>query len=75
MECVDQIGQLGFATPRRHRQRSDRHPITDPYARIPSEQQVRQRIDQEVLWSIERCDQTAAAGYLVISQPSHQDLG
>ena len=47
--AVDQLGQLGLALAGRHGQRGDRHPVAHPHRRVAGEQQVRQRVDQEVV--------------------------
>ena len=46
---VDQLGQLGLALARRHRQRGDRDPVAHPDAGVAGEQQVGQRVDEEVV--------------------------
>ena len=46
---VDQLGQLGLAAPGRHRQRGDGHAVADPDAGVAGEQQVGQRVDEEVV--------------------------
>ena len=46
---VDQLGQLGLALAGRHRQRGDRDPVADPHAGVAGEQQVGQRVDEEVV--------------------------
>ena len=74
VERVDQIGQLGLAHPGRHRQRGDRDRVPDPHARVAGEQQVRQRVDQEVLVREQRRDQPAGAD-LVVPYAGHQRLG
>ena len=75
MEGVDQLGELGLAPACGHGQRSDRDPVSDPDARVPREQQVGKRVDQEVVRPVERSDQAAGALHLVVAQAGHHDLG
>src|SRR3954464_11874952 len=46
---VDELGQLGLALAGRHRQGGDRHPVADPDAGVAREEQVGQRVDEEVV--------------------------
>ena len=64
---VDQLGQLGLAARGRHRQRRDRHPVADPDAGVAGEQQVGQRVDEEVVGGQQGGDQPEAAAHLVVA--------
>ena len=46
---VDQLGQLGLALARRHREAGDGHPVAHPHAGVAGEEQVGQRVDEEVV--------------------------
>ena len=49
VEAVDQLGQLGLALAGRHGQRGDRDPVAHPHRGVAGEEQVRQRVDEEVV--------------------------
>jgi hypothetical protein len=46
---VDQVEQRGLPVARGHRERRDRHPVANPHRRVAREQQVWQRVDDEVV--------------------------
>jgi hypothetical protein len=75
MSGVDQLGQLGLARPCRHRQRRDRHPVPDPDAGVAREQQVGQRVDQEVVMGEQGGDQPEAAAHLVVADAGGEIAG
>ena len=65
--AVDQLGQLGLALAGRHRQRRDRDPVAHPHRRVAGEQQVGQRVDEEVVVRQQRGDQPEPAAHLVVA--------
>ena len=65
--AVDQLGQLGLALAGRHRQRGDRDPVAHPHRRVAGEEQVGQRVDEEVVVGQQRGDQAEAAAHLVVA--------
>ena len=69
---VDRPGQRRLAHPGRHRQAGDGHPVADPDAGVAGEQQVRQRVDDEVVPVHEPVDQPADRSHLLVGQPGHQ---
>ena len=75
---VDQVGQRRLAGPRWQRQRRDGHPRPDPERRVAGEQQVGQRIDDEVATVMHAAHQRQLAlveGQLVERHPRHQHSG
>ena len=75
MMRVDQVGQRRLAHPRRQRQRRDRHPRPDPERRVAGEQQIRQRLDDEIPAVVHPPHQrqlTTAERQLVERHPRHQ---
>ncbi len=72
---IDQVGQRRLAHARGQRQRRDRHPRPDPERRVAGEQQIRQRVDDEVAAVVHPPHQrqfTAAERQLVERHPRHQ---
>ena len=72
---VDQVRQRRLAHPRRQRQRRDRHPRPDPERRVAREQQIRQRLDDEIPAVVHAAHQrqlTTAERQLVERHPRHQ---
>ena len=70
---VDQLGELGLALPGRHRQRGDRHPVVHPDAGVAGEEQVGQRVDEEVVGGQQAGHQAVAAADLVVADPRRQE--
>ncbi len=70
---VDQVGQLGLALARRHRQRGDRDPVADPDAGVAGEQQVGERVDEEVVAGEQAGDQAVAAAHLVVADAGGEE--
>ena len=71
---VDQLGELALAHPGRHRQRGDRDPVAHPDRGVAGEQQVGQRVDQEVVVGEQRGDQAVPAAHLVVAHARGERL-
>ena len=65
--AVDQLGELGLALAGRHRQGRDRDPVAHPDRGVAGEEQVGQRVDEEVVVGQHRGDQAEAAAHLVVA--------
>ena len=72
---VDQLGQLGLAGPGGHRQGRDRDSVADPDAGVAGEEQVGQRVDQEVVAGQQAGDQAEAAAHLVVADAGGEVAG
>ncbi len=72
---VDQLGQLRLALAGGHREAGHGHPVADPHAGVAREQQVGQRVDEEVVGAQQAGDQTVAAADLVVAHAGGQDVG
>ena len=64
---VDQLGQLASRARGPASPASDRDPVAHPDAGVAGEQQVGQRVDQEVVAGEQRGDQPEAAAHLVVA--------
>ena len=71
---VDQLGELALPAPRRHREGGDRHLVADPHARVAGEEQVGQRVDQEVVAGQQAGHQPEPAAHLVVAQAGGQHV-
>ena len=72
---VDQAEQVGLPVPGRHGQARRGDLVADPHAGVPGEQQVGQRVDDEVVVGEHRRDQAGAARQLVDPDPGDQRVG
>ena len=68
VQRVDQLGELGLPLTGAHRQRRDGHVVADPDAGVAGEQQVRQRLDEEVVLGQQAGHQPVPAAHLVVAQ-------
>ena len=74
---IDQVGQRRLADPRGQRKRGDRHPRADPERRVAGEQQVGQRLDDEVAAMVDATDKRHLAAcdrQLGERHTRHQDV-
>ena len=71
---VDEVGQLRLAHPRRHRQAGDGDPAREPHRGVTGEQQVGQRVDEEVVRPQQAGDDAAVLD-LIVAQPGSDDGG
>ena len=75
MVPVDHPDQFRLPAPRARVQAGHRHPVTDPGARVLSEREVGQRVDNEVM-PVEQCEDHAPADrQFGRGQPRDQDAG
>lgn len=78
MVGIDQIGQRGLPDPGGQRQRGDGHPRADPERRVAGEQQVGQRVDDEVTAVVHAAHQGELGGgerQFVEGHACHQQVG
>jgi hypothetical protein len=72
MVPVDEVGQMGLAFARRHRQTRHGHLLADPDTGVPGEQQVGQWRDQKVVMRQQTGNQPVPAAYLVVADTCGQ---
>jgi hypothetical protein len=73
--AVDGLGERRLAHPGRHRQAGDRDGVADPHAGVAGEQEVRQRVDDEVVAVHEAVRQAADRSHLFVGEPGHESAG